>query len=94
MGKVITEEGLKMSLKKIQSVLDFLLPTVGKQLKSFSGAVNYLREFIRNLLVIVKPLHDLIANYDKTRRIVWTPETAAAFNEMKLQVSKCSTMHF
>ena len=36
----------------------------------------------------------MIANYDKTRRIVWTPETTAAFHEMKLQVSKCSTMHF
>ena len=90
----MTEEGLKMSLKKIQSVLDFPLPTVGKQLKSFLGTVNYLREFIRNHSVIAKLSHDLIANYDQTRRIVWTPEATAAFNEMKLQVSKCSTMHF
>ena len=94
MGKVITEEGLKMSLKNIQSVLDFPLPTVDKQLKSFLGTANYLREFIRNHSVIVKLLHDLIANYDKTRRIVWTPEATAALDEMKLQVSKCSTMHF
>ena len=93
-GKVITEEGLKMSLKKIRPVLDFPLPTVGKQLKSFLGTVNYLREFIRNHSVIVKPLHDLTANCDKTQRIVWTPETIAAFNEMKLQVSKFSTIHF
>ena len=42
----------------------------------------------------VEPLHDLIANCDKHRNIVWTPETIAAFNEMKLQVSRCSTMHF
>ena len=39
-------------------------------------------------------MHDLIANYDKTRRIVWTAETTAAFHEMKLEVSECSTMHF
>ena len=49
---------------------------------------------MRNHSIIVKPLHDLIANYDKTRGIVWTPETTAAFHEMKLQVSRCSTMHF
>ena len=55
------------SYTKIQSVLDFPLPTVGKQLKSFLGAVNYLRDFVRNHSIIVKPLHDLIANYDKTR---------------------------
>ena len=41
-GKVLSEEGLKISRTKIQSVLDFPLPTVGKQLKSFLGTVNYL----------------------------------------------------
>ena len=93
-GKVLSEEGLKISRTKIQSVLDFPLPTVGKQLKSFLGTVNYLRDFVRNHSTIVKPLQDLIANYDKTRKIVWTPETTAASHEMKLQINKCSTMHF
>ena len=83
-GKVLSEEGLKISRTKIQSVHDFPLPTVGKQLKSFLGTVKYLRDFVRNHSIIVKSLHDLIANYDKTRRIVWTPETTAAFHEMKL----------
>ena len=67
---------------------------MGKQLKSFLGTVKYLRDFVNNHTIIVKPLHDLIANYDKIRRIVWTPETTAAFHEMKLQVSECSAMHF
>ena len=89
-GKVLSEEGLKISfLTKIESVLDFPLPTVGKQLKSFLGTVSYLRDFVRNHSIIVKPLHDMIAS-----RIVWTPETTVAFHEMKLQGSKCSTMHF
>ena len=34
-GKVVSEAGLKISQQKIQAVLDFPLPTVGKQLKSF-----------------------------------------------------------
>ena len=77
-GKVISVERLKVSRIKIQSVLDFPLPTVGKQLKSFLGTVNYLRDFVRNHSTIVKPLHDLISNYDRTRKIVWTPEMIAA----------------
>ena len=40
-GTLLSEEGLKISHIKIQSVLDFPLPTVGKQLKSFLGTVNY-----------------------------------------------------
>ena len=47
----------------------------------FLGTVNYLRDFVRNHSTIVKPLQDLIANYDKTRKIVWTPETTAAFTK-------------
>ena len=69
-GKVLSEEGLQISRTKIQSILDFPLPTVGRQLKSFLGTVNYLRDFVRNHSIIVKPLHALMAKYDKTRRIV------------------------
>ena len=63
-------------------------------MKSFLGPVNYFRDFVGNHSMIVKPLYDLIANHDKHRKIIWTPEIIAAFIEMKLQVSKCSTMHY
>ena len=66
----MSEAGLKVSQQKIQAVLDFPLPNV--QLKSFLGTVNYLRDFVRNHSTIVKPLHDLIASYDKHRKIAFT----------------------
>ena len=47
-GKVLSGEGLKISRTKIPSVLDFSLPTVGKQLKSI---VKYLRNFVILLLL-------------------------------------------
>ena len=81
-GKVVSEAGLKVSQ------VDF--PTNGK----IFWYDDLFKRFVRNHSKIVKPLHDLIANYDKHRKIVWTPETTAASNEMKLQVSRCSTMHF
>ena len=56
--------------------------------------MNCLRDFVRNHSTIVKPLNDLIANYYKYHKIVWTPETISAFNEMKFQVCRSSTMHF
>ena len=93
-GKVVSEEGLKVSQKKIQSVLDFPLPTVSKQLKSFLGTANYLRDFVRGYSTISQPLHQLLTDYNKTRRISWTPESTAAYHEMKLAISKCTTMHF
>ena len=38
-------------------------------------------------------MHQLLTDYKKTRRVVWTPESTAAFHEMKLAISKCTTMY-
>ena len=65
-----------------------------KQLKSFLGKANYLRDFVRDYSTISQPLHQLLTDYNKTRRVVWTPESTAAFHEMQLAISKCTTMHF
>ena len=92
--KVVSEKGLQLSRTKIQSILDFPLPTASKQLKSFLETANYLRDFVRDCLTISLPLHQLLTDYNKTRRVVWTPESTAAFHEMELAISKCTTMHF
>ena len=86
-GRVVSEKGLQISRAKIQSVLDFPLPIVSKQLKSFLGTVIYLRDYS----IISQPLHQLLTDYNKTRRVVWTLESTAAFHEMKLAISKCTS---
>ena len=65
-GKVVFEKGLQISRTKIQSVLDFPLPTVSKQLKSFLRTANYLRDFVRDYSTISRPLHQLLIDYNKT----------------------------
>ena len=92
--KVVSEKGLQISRTKIQSILDFPLPTVSKQLKSFLRTANYLRDFAKGYSTLSQPLHQLLTDYNKTRRVVWTPESTTAFHEMKLAISKCTTMHF
>ena len=90
----MSEKGLQISRMKIQSILDLPLPTVSKQLKSFLGIANYLRDFVKGYSTISQPLYQLLTDYNKTRRVVWTPKSTAAFHEIKLAVSKCTTMHF
>ena len=51
-GKVLSEEGLKMSQLKIESVLDFPQPVVSKQLKKIlesSTIFGTLLEMLRQL---------------------------------------------
>ena len=93
-GKVISENGLKMSQEKIRSVLDFPVPSISKQLKSFLGLTNYFRDFVRNHSAIVKPLNSMLSNYSKTKKVEWTKESLEAFASIKTEVAKCTTMHF
>ena len=93
-GKVISEEGLQMSRKRIQSVIDFPVPFYANQFKSSLGTVNYFHDFIRNQSSLVHLLHALIADYHKTRKIQWTTEALKSYEDIKLQVSKCTIMYF
>ena len=58
------------------------------------GTANYLSDFVRDYSTISQPLHQLLTDCNKTRRVVWTPESTAAFHDMKLAISKCTTMQF
>ena len=65
-SKVVSEKGLQISRTKIQSILDFPLLTVSKQLKSFLGAANYVRDFVKGYSTISQPLHQLMTDYNKS----------------------------
>jgi RNase H-like domain found in reverse transcriptase len=39
-------------------------------------------------------MHGLIADYHKAQKIKWTSEAVTAFNTVKAEISKCTTMHF
>ena len=83
-----------MSQSKIKSVLDFPIPTVSRQLKSFLGLVNYFRDFIRNQSSLVKPLHTLITPYVKSKKLEWNSDAVTAFHNVREGVAQCSIMHF
>jgi hypothetical protein len=93
-GKVLSADGLKMSQEKIRHALDFPKPDIFKQLKRFLGLVNYFQDFIKNASSILQPLRKLLTNYHKSKKIVWTPEAEEAFDLIKSETAKCTTMHY
>ena len=74
-------------------VREYSLYSIFRYPKSYLGTANYLRDFVRDYSTISQPLYQLLTDYDKTRRVVWTPESTAEFYEMKLAIIKCTTMH-
>ena len=80
-GIVVSEEGLQT-------------PLTNKQLKSCLDTANYHGDFVGGYSTISQPLHQLLTDHNITRRAVLTPDLTAAFHEMKLSISKCTTTDF
>ena len=57
MGKTISKDGISMSEKQIQGVMDFPNPMNNTQLRSFLGFVNDFRDHIPNHSNVVAPFH-------------------------------------
>ena len=93
-GHTINEQGIHFVRSRLDSVLDFELPKLGKQLKSFIGFCNYFRDHVRDFSAKMFPLNQLIRDYDKRRRLVWTEDTIKAFEDMKEAIHECPSLFF
>jgi hypothetical protein len=91
-GHKISEEGVTFSRGKIQEVLDFSRPVTQQQLRQFIGLANYYRDHVRNHSDKARPLTQLFKDYDKRKKIVWTPEAIEAFEILQRDVSNCHTL--
>jgi hypothetical protein len=90
-GKQINEDGLSMSKKKIQKVLDFPKPKTAQQMKQFVGLANYFHDHVPNHSQIMKNLHDMILGYEKKTRakaLVWTEEGTISFYQIIKKIEK------
>ncbi len=93
-GHVIDESGLTMSPEKVYKVINFKQPSIAKGLKSFLGLANYFRDHIQNHSKIVQPLQQMIKNYKKNHKLVWTEETTKAFQDIKNSINSCPKIFF
>ena len=93
-GHTINSTGLHFTRSKLDSVLEFELPQVGKQLKSFIGFCNYFRDHVAKFSMKMQPLNELLRDYDKRRRLLWSDESRKAFEDMKTAVHECPNLFF
>ena len=75
-GKVCPESA------KIEAVRKFEQPTTKTRVRSFLGLTGYYRKFIPDYATLAAPLTDLTRK-TKPNQVAWTPECAAAFDQLK-----------
>jgi hypothetical protein len=96
-GRYVDYEGIHMTDEKLDSIRQFPLPILKRELKSFLGLANYFRDHVRNHSILAKPLQDLLPTYtskDRNHKVKWTDESRKAFEVLRDAVSNCQKLYF
>lgn len=83
LGHVISKAGVMVDPAKVQSVLQWPVPTSVKGVRGFLGLTGYYRKFIANYGKIAKPLIELT----KKEGFKWNEEAEKAFQTLKTAVT-------
>ena len=94
MGYVINEKGMHFSKEKKDSILNFPKPVVMKQLKSFLGLANYFHTHVKDHSMLVRPLHAMLHDYNKTKKLTWSITSSDAFEAIKEAIHECQALTF
>jgi hypothetical protein len=95
LGFDITQYGLKMNFKKLNTINNWPYPTNLKELRCFLGFTNFYRRFIPAFLAVAEPL-TLLTKGEVGESVAWkTDQSVLAFQEIKLLFFKEPLlMHF
>ncbi|KAH6563552.1 hypothetical protein BASA60_010670 [Batrachochytrium salamandrivorans] len=63
LGHTMSENGISIDSRKISSVVDWPIPTTGRQIEQYLGLINYFRDFIPIYSTIAAPLECLSQAY-------------------------------
>ena len=85
-GHLIDKNGLHFSKEKRLEVFNFPKPVTQRHVNMFLGLVNYFRDHVRHITELLAPLRDMIEDYNKHKKVVWTLEREEAFTKAKQAV--------
>ena len=80
LGCIVGKNGLRMDPSKVQTILDWPIPSSVKAVQSFLGFANFYRRFIRDYSKVVSPLTALTK---KDNTYSWTEKCQKAFDLLK-----------
>lgn len=90
----MTPDATRPLQDKVAVIKDWLVPRTAHQVRQFLGLASFYRRYIKGFARIASPLSDLLKEADaevrrsKHRPIVWNAQCAAAFQELKDDLSR------
>jgi len=89
LGYIISNKGLMMDPKKVQTIMDWKIPKTVRDVQCFLGFANYYRIFIKNFSQVAAPLTRLTCK-DK---LEWNQEAESSFEELKKAFTSAPILH-
>jgi hypothetical protein len=86
LGHLVGKDGIRVDLKKIEAMQDWLHPKTLKSLRGFLGLTGYYHKFVKNYGKISTPLTTLL----KKNSFTWTPAASQDFQTLKMTM--CTTL--
>jgi hypothetical protein len=83
LGHIISKEGVKLDLERVEAISKVPLPASKKTLQSFLGQTNFVHRFIPNNAEIMKPIYKLLK---KDVKFEWSEESKQAFKCIKTAI--------
>ncbi|QRW17622.1 Retrotransposable element Tf2 protein [Rhizoctonia solani] len=80
LGIIVLDKGFSLDKLKIQAVQEWPVPTKVKEVQSFLGFANFLRQFVANFSHMARPLHNLVR---KDTPWKWDTREQEAFKGLK-----------
>ena len=91
LGHILSSEGVRPDLAKIDAIVNMPLPKSVTELQSFLGMMNYLIKFVPNLAQITAPLRDLLK---KNVEFILEKPQLDAIQELKSSVTSSPCLKY
>eukprot|EP00253_Pinus_taeda_P030829 PITA_30829 len=85
LGHIISKDGIRIDLERIQAILQIPYLRNIKELQAFLGKTNFLRRFIPNLAKLLRLLSNMLK---KDSKVKWTLEAKQAFESIKVALTQ------
>ncbi|XP_038973019.1 uncharacterized protein LOC120105044 [Phoenix dactylifera] len=89
LGFVVGEEELRVDPDKVKAIRDWPRPRSITEVRSFMGACQYLRKFIRNFSILASSLHALTK---ANQKFEWTSKHEDTFLLLKRKISEAPVL--
>ncbi|QRW22881.1 Retrotransposable element Tf2 protein [Rhizoctonia solani] len=89
LGIIVLDKGFSLDKLKIQAVQEWPTPTKVKEVQSFLGFANFLRQFVANFSRIAWPLHNLVK---KDTPWKWETKEEGAFQGLEDAITNAVTL--